>query len=191
MVLPGQKPIPIPLGATEALDAARTLGKFVYSKLFDWLIKKVNKSVAPDMDELPNNPRTIGILDIFGFEIFVENTFEQLCINYANEKLQQFFNQHTFKLEEKIYTEEGIKFDKVPYIDNQPVLDLIEKKSSGILPMIDEELMVPKGTDKTLIAKMHSKHGKNKRYKQLRKKPTNFVVVHYGARARLCVCLCF
>ncbi len=88
-------------------------------------MQRINKSIGRGQ---PGKNRSIGILDIFGFEIFKTNAFEQLCINFTNEKLQQFFNQHTFTLEERVYRQEGIKFTSVVYIDNQPVLDLIEKK---------------------------------------------------------------
>ena len=90
----------------------------------------------------------IGVLDIFGFEIFDHNSFEQLCINYTNEMLQQHFNNNTFKLEEKVYTEEGIEWDHIDFIDNQPMIDLLTKKREGLLPILDEELRVPNGSDK-------------------------------------------
>ena len=89
----------------------------------------------------------IGILDIFGFEIFKSNSFEQLCINFCNEKLQQHFNKNTFVLEEDTYKAEGIDFDHIEYIDNQDVLDLIEKKPKGILVVLDDEVSVPRGSD--------------------------------------------
>ena len=89
----------------------------------------------------------IGLLDIFGFEIFEENSFEQLCINFCNEKLQQHFNKNTFVLEEDTYKAEGIDFDHIEYIDNQDVLDLIEKKPKGILVVLDDEVSVPRGSD--------------------------------------------
>eukprot|EP00466_Bigelowiella_natans_P006255 jgi/Bigna1/140911/aug1.59_g15619 len=173
----GQAPISVGLSAQQATSARDALAKFVYEKMFDWLVKKVNAVVEPS----GATRYSIGILDIFGFEIFEANSYEQLCINFTNEKLQQFFNFHTFKQEEKCYREEGIKYKKVPYIDNQPVLDLIEKKPSGILPMIDEELIVPKGTDLTLIKKMHSKHGNDANYREERKKRVDlFTVLHYA-----------
>jgi len=173
----GQTPITVHLSANEATSARDALAKFVYEKLFDWLVQKVNKVVAPK----GGCKYSIGILDIFGFEIFDQNSYEQLCINFTNEKLQQFFNFHTFKQEEKCYKEEQIKFKKVPYIDNQPVLDLIEKKPHGILPMVDEELIVPKGTDLTFINKLHDRYAKNPHYRAERKKRVEiFTVVHYA-----------
>uniref|UniRef100_A0A6V3LQ19 Myosin motor domain-containing protein n=2 Tax=Lotharella globosa TaxID=91324 RepID=A0A6V3LQ19_9EUKA len=173
----GQAPITVNLSATEATSARDALAKFVYEKLFDWLVQKVNQVVAPK----GGSKYSIGILDIFGFEIFDQNSYEQLCINFTNEKLQQFFNFHTFKQEEKCYKEEDITFEKVPYIDNQPVLDLIEQKPHGILPMVDEELIVPKGTDLTFINKLHDRYAQNPHYRAERKKRVEiFTVVHYA-----------
>jgi len=175
----GQAPIVVSLSAEQAKYARDALAKFVYEKLFDWLVEKVNQVVAPQ----DATKYSIGILDIFGFEIFELNSFEQLCINFTNEKLQQFFNFHTFKQEEKCYKEEGIKYTKVPYIDNQSVLDLIEKKPKGILPMVDEELIVPKGSDLTYINKLHTQHGGDKDYKEEKRKQLElFTVLHYAGQ---------
>ena len=95
----------------------------MYSRLFKWLIFRINKS----MNITGVTKSKIGVLDIFGFEIFEKNSFEQMCINFANEKLQQHFTSYTFKMENALYKSEGIDFKGVPYIDNQNVLDLLEK----------------------------------------------------------------
>ncbi|KAH8069643.1 hypothetical protein JL720_11947 [Aureococcus anophagefferens] len=101
-----------------AIEAgARALAKAAYGRLFDWLVKRINVAVAQGGAA---GGKFIGVLDIFGFEIFESNSFEQLCINYTNEKLQQHFNRHTFKEEENLYRSEGIDFEPVPFIDNQP-----------------------------------------------------------------------
>lgn len=102
----------------------------------------------------------IGVLDIFGFEIFELNSFEQLCINYTNEMLQQHFNNHTFKEEEELYRSEGIRYEHIKFIDNQICLDLIEAKPDGILCVLDEELVVPKGSDKGFLRKLHERQDK-------------------------------
>uniref|UniRef100_A0A7S3YTA7 Uncharacterized protein n=1 Tax=Lotharella globosa TaxID=91324 RepID=A0A7S3YTA7_9EUKA len=175
----GSEDIDIPLGKDEARSVTDALGKFVYEKLFDWLVRKVNE-ITKDTRNKGKKPVSIGVLDIFGFEIFKTNSFEQLCINFANEKLQQFFNFWTFKREESVYDSEKIVYKKVKFIDNQGVLDLIEKKRVGILPMIDEEIKIPKGSDKTFMKKLEQKHMKTKEYKRVLRRPDNFIVVHYA-----------
>mmetsp|Transcript_41208 Transcript_41208/g.68864 ORF Transcript_41208/g.68864 Transcript_41208/m.68864 type:complete len:1215 (-) Transcript_41208:481-4125(-) len=175
----GSEDIDIPLGKDQAKSVKDALGKFIYEKLFDWLVQKVNLSTKPSGDKAKKEI-SIGILDIFGFEIFKTNSFEQLCINFANEKLQQFFNFWTFKKEEKVYETEQIDFKKVKFIDNQGVLDLIEKKREGILGMIDEEIRIPKGSDTTFMKKLESKHVKTKEFKRVLRRPDNFIVVHYA-----------
>ena len=101
-------------------------GKSVYNTLFNFLVGRINGALEG------SRGRFIGILDIFGFEIFEVNSLEQLCINFANEKLQQLFNQNTFKQEEELYVAEGVALDHVEFIDNQPVLTLIEGKRTGV-----------------------------------------------------------
>ncbi|KAH1227435.1 Myosin-11 [Glycine max] len=109
-----------PLGATVSRDG---LAKTLYSRLFDWLVQKINISIGQD----PSSKCLIGVLDIYGFESFQTNSFEQFCINFTNEKLQQHFNQHVFKMEQEEYTKEGIDWSYLEFVDNQDVLDLIEK----------------------------------------------------------------
>ncbi|XLS92547.1 hypothetical protein HN51_068555, partial [Arachis hypogaea] len=109
-----------PLGATVSRDG---LAKTLYSCLFDWLVQKINVSIGQD----PESKCLIGVLDIYGFESFKNNSFEQFCINFTNEKLQQHFNQHVFKMEQERYTKEGIDWSYLEFVDNQDVLDLIGK----------------------------------------------------------------
>lgn len=124
----------------KALDCAAAaanrdaLAKTVYSRLFDWLVEIINKSVGQDLD----SKIQIGVLDIYGFECFQNNSFEQFCINFANEKLQQHFNEHVFKMEQEEYRNEEINWSYIEFIDNQDVLDLIEKKPIGIISLLDE-----------------------------------------------------
>eukprot|EP00494_Astrolonche_serrata_P029693 UN29960 len=120
----GSEDILMGLSASMARDNRDALAKFIYTKLFDWIVRRVNQALRV---EGVVKRKTIGVLDIFGFEIFKDNSFEQLCINFTNEKLQQFFNQNTFKNEQKIYEAEEIDFKSISYVDNQPVLDVIEK----------------------------------------------------------------
>lgn len=118
-------------GAVASRDA---LAKTVYARLFDWLVDKINLSVGQDL----NSQFQIGLLDIYGFECFKDNSFEQFCINFANEKLQQHFNEHVFKMEQEEYSKEEINWSYIEFIDNQDVLDLIEKKPIGIIGLLDE-----------------------------------------------------
>lgn len=180
MEIRGQEATSIPLSIEAASDTRNAMAKTIYYRLFDWLVEKINLSMVPPKGLAT---RTIGVLDIFGFEIFDSNSFEQLCINFCNEKLQQHFNQHTFKLEEALYQREGIKYDHIEFIDNQPVLDLIEAKSpQGILISLDEEIVVPKGSDTTFLEKIHKTHGqgRTKCYTQPLQSRTDFVIHHYA-----------
>uniref|UniRef100_A0A7S2FEI0 Uncharacterized protein n=2 Tax=Octactis speculum TaxID=3111310 RepID=A0A7S2FEI0_9STRA len=148
--------------ASEARDA---LVKAVYGNLFQYIIDRINKSLAENATS-DTHANIIGVLDIFGFESFEKNSFEQLCINFCNEKLQFHFNEHIFKLEQEVYDAEGIIVPKTDFVDNKPTLDLIEAKGTGIFPMIDEEINVPRGSDKSLLSKLQNKHGKHPNFKQ-------------------------
>ena len=108
----------------------------LYSGMFSWVVNRINQSLASTVD----TASTIGVLDIFGFEIFASNGFEQFCINYANEKLQQHFNDHIFKQEQAMYKEENISFEGITFADNEPCVDLIESKVLGILAILDEQI---------------------------------------------------
>jgi len=168
----------IPLDPVTARDSCDSLAKGIYSRLFDHLVRRINESLEGRVGKF------IGILDIFGFEIFENNSFEQLCINYCNEKLQQFFNRTTFKEEESLYTSEGISFKHIEFIDNQVVLDLIESKPVGILLMLDEESLVPEGSNEKLMNKMESQHKKNDKFHVDPHRRLNndlsFEVIHYA-----------
>ena len=129
--------------------------KGVFGRLFDWLITVINRALATD---LPRN-FFIGILDIAGFEIFDFNTFEQLCINYTNERLQQFFNHHMFILEQEEYKKEGIDWEFIDFgMDLQASLDLIEKPL-GILSLLEEECLVPKGIIMSFVSPVTREYG--------------------------------
>ena len=132
----------------KAGEAAEALAKAIYSNLFDDLVSRINAAVGGERGA------SIGVLDIFGFEIFEVNSFEQLCINFTNEKLQQKFNQHTFTQEESLYTSEGVPFAKVPFLDNGPVIELLSSKPYGIMNLLDEEVRMPQGGDDKYLAKI-------------------------------------
>ncbi|KAL1507307.1 hypothetical protein AB1Y20_008153 [Prymnesium parvum] len=141
-----------------ASEAVEALAKAVYSALFDDLVRRINMAVGGERGN------AIGVLDIFGFEIFKTNSFEQLCINFTNERLQQKFNQHTFTQEESLYLAEGVEFAKVPFIDNQPVLELLSSKPYGLLNLLDEEVRVPQGGDIKWVEKCAERHATSKMY---------------------------
>jgi myosin heavy subunit len=112
------------LTLSQAIDARDALAKSIYACLFDWLVEQINKSLAVGKRR---TGRSISILDIYGFESFNKNSFEQFCINYANERLQQHFNRHLFKLEQEEYIQDGIDWTRVDFEDNQECLSLFEK----------------------------------------------------------------
>ncbi|WJX73410.1 Myosin-2, variant 3 [Trifolium repens] len=147
----GKDTITKTLTLRQAIDARDALAKFIYASLFDWLVEQVNKSLEVGKRR---TGRSISILDIYGFESFQKNSFEQLCINYANERLQQHFNRHLFKLEQQDYEIDGVDWTKVDFEDNQECLDLIEKKPIGLLSLLDEESNFPRATDLTLANKL-------------------------------------
>ncbi|KAF7992912.1 hypothetical protein HCN44_005693 [Aphidius gifuensis] len=149
------------LSITQAIEIRDAFVKAIYERLFIMIIDKINNTIYKK--NIKDN-NSIGVLDIFGFENFYNNSFEQLCINYANEHLQQFFVHHIFKLEQEFYTNEGIIWKHINFIDNQLVLDLIGIKSSNIMALIDEESKFPKGNDNTLLDKLHQIHLNNVNY---------------------------
>ncbi|KFY20781.1 hypothetical protein V491_03434 [Pseudogymnoascus sp. VKM F-3775] len=157
-----------------------SVAKFIYSSLFDWLVESINHGLATE-DVLSRVNSFIGVLDIYGFEHFAKNSFEQFCINYANEKLQQEFNAHVFKLEQEEYLREQIDWTFIDFSDNQPCIDLIEGKL-GILSLLDEESRLPMGSDEQFVTKLHHNYAadKNKFYKKPRFGKSAFTVCHYA-----------
>ncbi|KAL2992135.1 hypothetical protein AAZX31_10G032700 [Glycine max] len=166
-----------PLGATVSRDG---LAKTLYSRLFDWLVQKINISIGQD----PSSKCLIGVLDIYGFESFQTNSFEQFCINFTNEKLQQHFNQHVFKMEQEEYTKEGIDWSYLEFVDNQDVLDLIEKKPGGIIALLDEACMFPKSTHETFSQKLYQTFKDHKRFIKPKLARSDFSVVHYAGEVQ-------
>ncbi|KAK9733826.1 hypothetical protein RND81_04G095200 [Saponaria officinalis] len=152
------------------------LAKTVYSRLFDWLVDKINSSIGQD----PNSKYIIGVLDIYGFESFKTNSFEQFCINLTNEKLQQHFNQHVFKMEQEEYTKEEINWSYIEFIDNQDVLDLIEKKPGGIIALLDEACMFPRSTHETFAQKLYQTFKNHKRFTKPKLARSDFTICHYA-----------
>ncbi|KAE8633491.1 hypothetical protein XENTR_v10001894 [Xenopus tropicalis] len=161
--------------------ATGALAKSVYEKMFLWMVVRINATLET------KQPRQyfIGVLDIAGFEIFDFNSFEQLCINFTNEKLQQFFNHHMFVLEQEEYKKEGIEWVFIDFgMDLQACIDLIEKPM-GIMSILEEECMFPKASDTTFKAKLYDNHlGKSANFQKPRnikgKPEAHFALVHYA-----------
>ncbi|KAK4759356.1 hypothetical protein SAY87_022487 [Trapa incisa] len=164
------------LDPQSALVSRDGLAKTIYSRLFDWLVDKINCSIGQD----PNSKCLIGVLDIYGFESFKANSFEQFCINFTNEKLQQHFNQHVFKMEQEEYTKEQIDWSYIEFVDNQDVLDLIEKKPGGIIALLDEACMFPKSTHETFSNKLYQTFKNHKRFIKPKLSRTDFTISHYA-----------
>ncbi|XP_074581787.1 myosin-6-like isoform X2 [Curcuma longa] len=162
-----------PVAATLSRDS---LAKVVYSQLFDWLVNKINCSIGQD----PNSKILIGVLDIYGFESFKTNSFEQFCINLTNEKLQQHFNQHVFKMEQEEYTKEEIDWSYIEFIDNQDILDLIEKKPGGIIALLDEACMLPRSTHETFAEKLYQTFKNHQRFIKPKFSRSDFTIRHYA-----------
>ncbi|XP_072960538.1 myosin-1-like [Typha angustifolia] len=159
----------------QAIDTRDALAKSLYAGLFEWLVEQINKSLAVGKS---CTGRSISILDIYGFESFDKNSFEQFCINYANERLQQHFNRHLFKLEQEEYIQDGIDWAKVDFEDNQDCLNLLEKKPLGLLSLLDEESTFPSGTDLTFANKLKQHLKSNSCFRGERGKA--FTVHHYA-----------
>ncbi|XP_065659055.1 myosin-10 [Hydra vulgaris] len=160
--------------------AVEALTKAMYERLFKWLVTRINKSLNRSKRE---GASFVGILDIAGFEIFKINSFEQLCINYTNEKLQQLFNHTMFILEQEEYQKEGIDWKFIDFgLDLQPTIDLIEKPM-GIMALLDEECWFPKATDKSLVEKINKAHAKHPKYmKPDFRANSDFCIIHYAGR---------
>ncbi|XP_071481715.1 myosin-VIIa-like [Diadema antillarum] len=153
-----------PVSIATATDMRDAFVKAIYGRLFIWIVNKLNVATFKEHDPNTGKRVSIGLLDIFGFENFGKNSFEQMCINYANENLQQFFVRHIFKLEQEEYDREGIQWQHIKFVDNQETLDLIAVKPMNIIALVDEESRFPRGTDITMLAKLNKQHSKNKLY---------------------------
>uniref|UniRef100_A0A8C1QKK6 Myosin VAb n=1 Tax=Cyprinus carpio TaxID=7962 RepID=A0A8C1QKK6_CYPCA len=165
-----------PVTQLEAINGRDALAKHIYAKLFSWIVGQVNKALSTS-----SKPHSfIGVLDIYGFETFEVNSFEQFCINYANEKLQQQFNMHVFKLEQEEYMKEQIPWTLIDFYDNQPCINLIEAKM-GLLDLLDEECTMPKGSDESWAQKLYNTHlKKSSHFEKPRMSNKAFIILHFA-----------
>ncbi|XP_044049870.1 unconventional myosin-Va isoform X9 [Siniperca chuatsi] len=165
-----------PLPRMQATNARDALSKHIYAKLFNWIVEHVNKALITNVKQ----HSFIGVLDIYGFETFEINSFEQFCINYANEKLQQQFNMHVFKLEQEEYMKEQIPWTLIDFYDNQPCINLIEAKM-GVLDLLDEECKMPKGSDDSWAQKLYNTHLKTcSLFEKPRMSNRAFIIQHFA-----------
>lgn len=144
--------IMVPLKIHEANSARDALAKALYSKLFDHIVNRINQSIP-----FQASSYYIGVLDIAGFEFFTVNSFEQFCINYCNEKLQQFFNERILKYEQELYKKEALNVPEISFVDNQDCIDVIETKNNGIFTILDEESKLPKPLHTHFTSEVHGK----------------------------------
>ncbi|KFV53366.1 Myosin-IIIb, partial [Tyto alba] len=164
-------------------DARDSIAKVAYSRVFDWIVCKINELLAENVDpevEL----KEIGILDIFGFENFAVNRFEQLCINLANEQLQHFFNHHIFQLEQAAYKEEGLPWETITFNNNEPILNLLLAKPLGLLSLLDEQSAFPQATDRTFVDKLNSSFKGNLHFQPGRGRVLCFSIIHYAGKVQ-------
>uniref|UniRef100_A0A8P4JXB0 Myosin-IXb n=1 Tax=Dicentrarchus labrax TaxID=13489 RepID=A0A8P4JXB0_DICLA len=169
----------------EAPTVRDSMAKSLYSALFDWILLHINHAMLnrKDMEESVSC-LTIGVLDMFGFENLETNSFEQLCINYTNEKLQYYINQHIFKLEQEVYVSEGINWQNISYTDNSGCIQLIRENSTGLLDLLDKESNLPQATDETLLDKLKEQHQENPFFVSSSKTELTFVIQHFAGRVK-------
>nr|XP_009942022.1 PREDICTED: myosin-IIIb-like [Opisthocomus hoazin] len=163
----------------QAEDARDSIAKVAYGRVFGWIVCKINELLAENVDpevEL----REIGILDIFGFENFAVNRFEQLCINLANEQLQHFFNH----LEQAAYKEEELPWETITFNNNEPILNLLLAKPLGLLSLLDEQSAFPQATDKTFVDKLNSSFKGNLHFQPGRGRVLGFSIIHYAGKVQ-------
>ncbi|TSL68271.1 Unconventional myosin-IXa [Bagarius yarrelli] len=162
-----------------------SMAKSLYSALFDWIVFRINHALLNNRElEESTKILSIGVLDIFGFEDYENNSFEQFCINFANERLQHYFNQHIFKLEQEEYRAEGITWHNIDYIDNTGCINLISKKPTALLHLLDEECNFPQATNQTLLDKFKRQHEGNSYIEFPAVMEPAFIIRHYAGKVK-------
>ncbi|XP_041862212.1 unconventional myosin-Vb [Melanotaenia boesemani] len=168
-----------PMTGQQALEARDALSKHIYGQLFTWTVQRLNSALRTQKGKTKS---FIGVLDIYGFETFERNSFEQFCINYANEKLQQQFNRHVFHLEQEEYVREELAWDRIEFSDNQQCIDLIEGHL-GMFDLLDEECRMPKGSDENWVRKLYDQHLTSMPHPHFRKPRMSnsaFIILHFA-----------
>ncbi|KAL6093327.1 hypothetical protein STEG23_036207, partial [Scotinomys teguina] len=165
----------------KATDVRDAMSKTLYGRLFSWIVNCINSLLKHDTSPSGDEELSIGILDIFGFENFKRNSFEQLCINIANEQIQYYFNQHVFAWEQNEYLNEDVDARVIEYEDNRPLLDMFLQKPMGLLSLLDEESRFPKATDQTLIEKFED-NLKSQHFWRPRRMELSFGIHHYAGK---------
>ncbi|XP_041650900.1 unconventional myosin-IXAa-like isoform X5 [Cheilinus undulatus] len=175
----------VPYKLAEAGTVRDSMAKSLYSALFDWIVFRTNHALLNNKD-LEDNSKilSIGVLDIFGFEDYENNSFEQFCINFANERLQHYFNQHIFKLEQEEYRAEGITWHNIDYIDNSGCLNLISKKPTALFHLLDEECNFPQASNQTLLDKFKRQHEGNSYIEFPAVMEPAFIIRHYAGKVK-------
>uniref|UniRef100_A0AAY4CN01 Uncharacterized protein n=1 Tax=Denticeps clupeoides TaxID=299321 RepID=A0AAY4CN01_9TELE len=180
----GEKLI-VPYKLAEAVAVRDSMAKSLYSALFDWIVFRINHALLNNRDlEEMTKILSIGVLDIFGFEDYEINSFEQFCINFANERLQHYFNQHIFKLEQEEYRAEGISWHNIDYTDNSGCILLISKKPTGLLHLLDEECNFPQATNQTLLDKFKRQHEGSSYIEFPAVMEPAFIIRHYAGKVK-------
>lgn len=169
----------------EAVATRDAMAKCLYGALFDWIVMQVNHALLSAKDFREHKGNSISVLDIFGFEDFGDhNSFEQFCINFANEHLQYYFNQHVFKYEQEEYQKEGIHWKNIEFTDNTGCLGLIEGKPHGLLCLLNDQCNFSGATNAMLLQKFQNHHKKNAFYDMPQKRENAFLVHHYAGRVK-------
>ena len=166
----------VPYPKEKAVVNKNAFARHLYESLFSFVILKLNNALKASNFVFG----TIGVLDIFGFEIFKSNSLEQFLINYANEKLQLYFNNYVFVMEQKEYEREGLPSLSLSYPDNLPCIQVLEQQPLGLIPLLHEEVAIPKGSDSNFLNKAHSAHKNTQAYSPPRMSSLSFTIHHYA-----------